>query len=194
MNTRQDTGNLVELLDTLDRNMTGSQVAVDDMIAAIRHRGFGPLIILPALIAMMPTGALPGVPTTMALINACICLQLVFGRDHPWVPGRLGRLRISRERFDKAQTIARPWARRIDRFLHPRLTGLTTYPAPRFIALASLLLGLTMIPLELLPFAAAVPASAIVLLGLGLSVRDGLLILLAALLAGGGFAMIAWLS
>jgi hypothetical protein len=45
------------------------------------------------------------------------------------------------------------------------------------------LLGLSMIPLELVPFAAAAPAGSVLLLALGLVARDGLLTLFGLLLS-----------
>ena len=56
-------------------------------------------------------------------------------------------------------------------------------------------LGLGMIPLELLPFAAAIPALAIVVMALGLTAGDGVMMLLGlgVTLAGGvgiGFWML----
>jgi hypothetical protein len=53
--------------------------------------------------------------------------------------------------------------------------------AYRGIALLAILLATTMVPLELVPFAAAIPAVTLLLLGLGLVGEDGLVILFALL-------------
>jgi hypothetical protein len=55
------------------------------------------------------------------------------------------------------------------------------------IAALSIILALTMIPLEMVPFAAAIPAFSIALFAVGLTANDGLLILfglVAAAVAG----------
>lgn len=177
---------LTGLLTQLKEQLQGDRITVQDMIAAVSDRGFGPLLLVPALLTILPTGAIPGVPTLMALVNTLIAGQLILGRQHPWIPRQLRRIPIDRRAYEAAYKRALPVTRRIDRLLYPRLTLLTRGPGPRLIAALCLTLGLIMIPLELIPFAAAVPATAIALLALGLSVRDGLLLLLGLTVAIGG--------
>lgn len=174
------------LLTELKNYFDGDSFTVEDMIAAVSDRGFGPLLLVPALLVVLPTGAIPGVPTLMALVNTLIAGQLILGRRHPWIPRRLREISLDRRAYEAAYKRALPITRHIDRLLYPRLTLLVYGPGPRLIATLCLALGLIMIPLELIPFAAAVPATAIALLALGLSVRDGLLILLGLAVAVGG--------
>lgn len=185
---------LTGLLDHLKDCLTDDPVRVEDLIAAAEERGFGPLLLVPALLVLTPIGAIPLVPTLMALLNTLIAAQLLIGRRHPWLPRRLRRVKIARQRFEAAHRRATPITARIDRLLYPRLTLLTKGPAPRLVAALVLVLGLVMIPLELVPFAAAVPAFAIVLMGLGLSVRDGLLIVLGLAFAAAGLTGIWFLQ
>ncbi|MGB0216645.1 MAG: exopolysaccharide biosynthesis protein [Alteromonas oceani] len=63
--------------------------------------------------------------------------------------------------------------------LTPRLTVLTQSPASRFVVVYCALFALSMIPLEVVPFAAAVPAFSITLSAVGMMSKDG-----AVLLAG----------
>ncbi|MFD1483588.1 exopolysaccharide biosynthesis protein [Paracoccus nototheniae] len=60
----------------------------------------------------------------------------------------------------------------------PRFSGAVGL---RVVALLCILLCTAVPPLELLPFASSIPMGAIALMGLGLMVRDGLVILIAAL-------------
>ncbi|MDT0635806.1 exopolysaccharide biosynthesis protein [Spectribacter hydrogenoxidans] len=177
---------LTGLLSRMRENFDGDHFTVQEMIEAIEDRGFGPLLLAPALFVMPPIGVIPGVPTLMALVIVLLAGQLALGRRHPWLPRRLRSITIERKKFDLAYDKVVPVTRRIDRLLYPSLPWLTRPPAPRLIAVACLLLALCMVPLELVPFAAAVPAAAIALLALALSVRDGRLILLAASIVGGG--------
>ncbi|MFE8071421.1 exopolysaccharide biosynthesis protein [Marinobacteraceae bacterium S3BR75-40.1] len=93
-----------------------------------------------------------------------------------------------RSSFDRAYRRCRPVTLWIDRFLKPRLTFLLRPPLPRLMAAFCTLLALTMIPLELLPFAAALPALTIALLAMGLSGNDGLWLLLGMAVFAGGAA------
>ena len=187
--TARDAAGLTDILDDLEANADGEALSVGDIVAAFRYRSFGPLILAPAIIAVLPTGALPGVPTTMALCIMLVAGQLLVGRQHAWLPRTLKERWISRESFCKAFTFARRYTRFIDRFIHPRLDALTTGPVRRLVAGVCVMLALTMIPLELVPFAGAIPGLSILLLALGMSTEDGLLVLLGLL--GAGLAIIS---
>lgn len=177
---------LTGLLSRMRESFDGDQFTVQEMIEAIEDRGFGPLLLAPALFVLPPIGVIPGVPTLMAMVIVLLAGQLALGRRHPWLPRRLRTITIERKKFDLAYDRILPVTRRIDRLLYPSLPRLTRSPAPRLVAVACLVLALSMVPLELVPFAAAIPAAAIALLGLALSVRDGRLILAAMAIVGAG--------
>ncbi|MEZ5477657.1 MAG: exopolysaccharide biosynthesis protein [Thiolinea sp.] len=166
----------------------GEELQLGSVVEALEGRGFGPILLAPALLALLPTGGIPGVPTTAGIIIFLVAIQMVFGKTSPWLPKRLREFSFSRDRFNSMLDKVLPVTRKLDAWFHTRLETLTRSPFNRVLALCCALLGLSMIPLELLPFAAAIPAAAIVLIALGLSTRDGVLILLAfaVLLVGAG--------
>lgn len=183
---RDDGITLTTLLDQLDRSNNRAELSVDDVMYAIGERGYAPLTLILALIAMLPTGAVPGVPTVCGVSIALVSVQLVFGKRYPWLPARLRRVSISHERYTKTADRIKPWARRLDRLVKPRLDTLVEGGAARAIGLLFVVLALCMPPLEILPFAAAAPAGAIALISLGLAGRDGLWVLLGLLPAALG--------
>ena len=77
------------------------------------------------------------------------------------MPRKLRERGISHDKLHRSVERVRPWTRRIDRLLAQRLDILLQPVARRFIAVLVIALALAMIPLELLPFAAAMPALAI---------------------------------
>ncbi len=172
--------NLTEQLETLEQQTHGKHIAMTQVLHIIGNRGYGPLLLIVALLAVLPTGFIPGVPSVCGLSIALIAGQLTLGKRSPWLPRRIRAVSIQRERFTAVLERLKPWTRRLDRFVKPRLEFLTYGLAPRFIGLACVALGLGMIPLELLPFAAAAPALAIAMIGLGLSGKDGVWVLLGA--------------
>jgi len=186
---------LTDILETLDRQVEDDKITLQDIADTFNSRGFGPVVLLPALIALLPTGGVPGVPSACGIFIALMAIQLVFGRRSPWLPKVLSRRGVSHERWHRVTQRAKPWTRRIDRFLEPRLRWLMGDVTQRLLALLMVVLGLGMIPLELLPFAAAIPALAIVVMALGLTAGDGVMMLLGlgVTLAGGvgiGFWML----
>lgn len=184
---------LTGVLDQLNQAMDGERVSLGQLVAALNQRGFGPLLLAPALIAILPTGAIPGVPTLCAVTIALTAGQLAAGRRMPWLPAWLQRREIDRVRFSRAFDAARPVTYRLDRFIRPRLAIMVREPVPRLLALLCCALAVLMIPLELVPLAAAMPAAAIALMGVGLGARDGLLIVFGLAAAAGAVTASAWL-
>jgi len=172
-----ETTNLTHYLEILEKKAQGNAISVGDIVVAFQQRGFGPLLLAPALIAFLPTGAIPGIPTVCALLICLINVQRLFGLSHPWVPERLRRVSINRKKFESALRKARPITKRIDRLMYSRYIWLIEPPAGLFIAAFTIVLALAMIPLEMIPFAAAIPSFSIALFALGLTANDGLLIL-----------------
>ena len=181
---------LVKLADEPD----GSELSLVSVVETMQGRGFGPLLLAPTLMVLLPTGAIPGVPTLSALLIMLVAGQLVFGKRTPWVPGRLRRMSFERAKFRAAGGKARPGTERIDRLLKPRLRALTVWPFNRLGAALCLVLAAAMVPLELVPFAAAVPALSIALYALALAAHDGALALfsLAGVVAAGAAAVYFW--
>ncbi len=114
-------------------------------------------------------------------------VQLLLGREHPWVPSRIRRLALAESRFESAYEKAIPVTRRIDRILRRRWKLFAGPTSRRVIAAVVIGLSLLMIPLELVPFAVAIPAAGIALFGIGLSASDGLVVAIGGILATAAF-------
>lgn len=169
------TQTLTDILDGLEEAAgDADRVSVDDAMERLGHRGFGPFLLLPALLEMSPFGAIPGVPTFLAAIIAVAAVQIVAGRTHLWLPGVLERRTLSAKRVKQAVDAARPVAKRFDRWFKARVPVLAGRPARRAAALAALGLCLTVPPLELVPLASTAPMAAIAAFGFAMMVRDGL--------------------
>ncbi len=186
--------NITGVLDQLDKKAEGDKVTLGAMMESIGSRGFGPLILAAALIELMPTGGIPGIPTMVALFVITFASQMVAGRQQPWIPARLRDKGFSKTKFNKARDKIKPATRKIDKLLKPRLQVFVTPFAAKVVGVICILLALTMPPLEVIPWLSYIPASAIALLAVGLSAQDGLVVLLGSLVAlAGVVAGITWL-
>ncbi|PAV24707.1 hypothetical protein C8D92_101305 [Tamilnaduibacter salinus] len=181
---------ITNVLHRIREQAEGDEVAVGTLIDALEHRGFGPLLLAPALIALLPTSGIPGVPSVCGLLIFLIAIQGALGKRSPWVPGRLRRLSMRPQTLVKVVDRVQPYTRRIDRWFRPRWVFLTRAPINRIVALGCAVSGLTMIPLELVPFAGTAPALAITLAAIGMSTRDGIMIVVASLAAAGTLALL----
>lgn len=180
---------LRELRKAADGN--GPKVSVEEIMEAVGHRSFGPLLLLAGLLGMTPVSAVPGVPSMIALITLLVASQLLIGRDTFWLPKFLLKRTVKADKLQKTVRVAAKPARVVDRMVRPRLQALTGPVADRIVALVCVILALAVPPLEFLPFVAFIPSAAIASFGLGLIARDGLLVLIAFAISAGalGFGL-----
>ncbi len=171
---------LQAILDDLD-DLAGAErtVSIDDVLGRVGSRGQGVTLLLPGLVGVTPIGGIPGVPTLLGVLVALLSVQYLLGRDRPWIPGALGRRSVRDSRITGAVDRLRRPCRWIDRHFGHRLEALTGAAAERAAALLCLVFACLLPPLEVVPFAALLPFAAIALLGLALTLKDGLLMLLA---------------
>lgn len=175
-----------EVLGELDELAAGNKrVCIGDVLDDFGERSFGPFILIPPLIELTPIGGIPGVPTFLALIVAITAVQLFLGKDHVWMPQFIQNRSVSGRRLHKAVTKLRGVAHWLDEHSHGRLEQLTQGVWIKVAAVVIVLLCMTVPPLEFLPFASSAPMLAIAVFGLALTVRDGVLMLAALVLAGG---------
>jgi len=176
----RDVNSLEALLDDLGESGHGDGLSLDEILARFQHRSLGVLIALFGLIVVLPLiGDIPGMALLCATLTLVAIGQSVAGRGELWVPRAVGRRRIERRRLERGIEAARPWIRRIDRLLEPRLQPLVAGRPARWVAtLAAALLALALYPLAFVPFGANAPGAGLLLLGLGLMVGDGLLVAL----------------
>lgn len=155
----------------------GARVSIRDLFHRIGDRAHYALLIVFAL-----PNTLPGIPGTSAVLGVpllYLTLQLALGRD-PWLPGFIANRSVARESLALVLERGLPWIERGERYLHPRLTGLTGKRVERAIGILSVVLALAiMLPI---PFGNMMPALAIIFFALGLMERDGAWVI-------GGFTM-----
>ena len=159
------------------------------LLEAFGDRSFGPVLLLLSLIAMSPIGGIPLVPSIIGVTIILFSVQLLFGRNHPWVPAALHRISISSDKLDKFLDDNGKYLKVMDNWFEPRWQGLTSTPAKFFSAIIVTALAALMIPLEVIPFAVAIPAIAIATLSAALIARDGLVMAIGLLLSLGVFAL-----
>jgi len=177
-------GNLTDLLDHLDKKVEhDGEAHVGSIVDEFNNRTFGPVLVILGLVTASPVGGIPGLPTTVGLIVLIFIAQNLVGLDHIWLPNFLEERRLSADKFRKQLKRARPWTRRFDYFVSPRLSILVDSPMDYVLAVLAALLACTLMPLELVPFAAAVPSIGIAAIGLAKTARDGLLALVAIIMA-----------
>lgn len=179
-----ETTRLSELMTSLDKEHEGDDVSLDDVLDTFHSRSFGPLLVIPPLVAL----ALPifGLPTICGIVTALVAIQQVMGRSNPWLPKRIRRLSINADRFHRMVEKVNPWVKRLERLFKPRLAFMDNDATRRVIALFIVLISLSIPFVEPLPMAPALPCAMLLLIALGMLMRDGLAMLIGLVVAVAG--------
>jgi hypothetical protein len=150
-----------------------------DLAAHLDARAWGGLLFLFAAINVLPLP--PGTSAFFAIPLLIVSGQMVFGRATPWFPAPLDRRGVSKQLLRRLVGKMEGAERHIERLFKPRLPKLSGPTAERVIGAACFVLALiAAIPIPLFHMA---PAGAILLFGLSLIYRDGVLVLVAGLAA-----------
>ncbi len=176
----EEPANLEQMLDTL-RDGVGDRetVSIKTLLDAAGSRSFAPALLVAGLIMFSPLSGIPGLPTTAAILVLLIASQMLLGRNHFWLPSAIERRSISRQKLETLLRWCYPVAGFIDRFLKPRLTLLTEGLGTVVIAVAGILVALSVPPMEILPFLATTAGAVLIVLALALIANDGVFALAA---------------
>jgi len=178
MSDPRSVGDILDRLDEVGKEH--DRVTVADATEAFENRSYGPFLLAPALVEQTPVGSIPGVPSTIAAVIVLLAGQMLFGRKRMWLPGFVERRSMPAHKVRTATDNLRGVARILDRWFHGRLEQLTERAAIKVAAAMCIGLACTVPPLEALPMASALPIAAF---GLAMLVRDGALMIAAAVLS-----------
>ena len=168
------------LLDEISEENEGRDpVNIGQVFDVAGERSFGPMLLVPGLIALSPLSGIPGIPTIVGLMVLLITSQILLRRSEIWLPQFVLKRSASRSRFDKALKLLRKVARFVDRLVKPRMVYFAEGPANYVVAALCLLLSIAAPLLEFLPFLITGVGAALTAFGLSLLSKDGLLALLA---------------
>ncbi|MEL6691205.1 MAG: exopolysaccharide biosynthesis protein [Pseudomonadota bacterium] len=148
------------------------------ILSQLQERAFGLFLLILALPCCIPF--LYGVPQVVALPLMFIAAQVALGRKTPWLPSKLAAREVARSSLENLAERAGPWLRRIEALSRPRLTALTRAPLDRVVGLALVLFSASI--LVPLPATNTVPGFAVVVVAMGILQRDGILVILGAIL------------
>lgn len=194
MSQEQNPTTLEQLLDRIAQAASEhGRVSLGAVLDAVGRRSFAPLLLLAGLVTLAPViGDIPGVPTLMGLLVLLTGAQLLFGRDHFWLPAWMLARSLKQQSLCKAIGWMRRPARFIDRFTRPRLTMLTDKAGLYIVAIVCVAIALAMPPMELVPFSANGAGGALTAFGLALIARDGVIALIALILTALTFGFVAY--
>lgn len=156
-------------------------VRIRNIVESFGQRSFVPLLMVPALLVVSPLSGIPLFSSICGATIALISAQMIFGRDHVWLPGFIMRRELKRRWARKA--VSRLWglADKIDSFSGRHLEVLVASPAGKKVTeCLCFISGFGMLFLEAIPFSSSVLGLTAILLGTALITRDGRLVIAGA--------------
>ena len=158
-----------------------AELTLREMVAKMDgDGGLGPVLFVLTLPVLAPLP--PGVSMVVALPLLVVAPQIVIGRRTLWLPKVLERQSIKRPALVKVLHRVLPLLERVETVVRPRLGFLTGRVGASVAGVACTLIAVVLVlPI---PFANLVPALALGMFALGLTRKDGLLVL-------GGYGLIA---
>ncbi|MCI2424532.1 exopolysaccharide biosynthesis protein [Candidatus Acetothermia bacterium] len=157
-------------------------LSLKELLLLAREKGFGILFSLLALPAALPIPA-AGFATPFGFAIVLLSFQFIIARPQPWLPRFILRRSLSSPLVKGMKEKGGPLIHRIEKVMQPRMSLFFT-PLGRILSgVMILLMGtLMMIPI---PLTNTVPAAVVFLIGIGLLLKDGL-VLAGGVLAGLG--------
>lgn len=152
------------------------RISIGDLLEALKRRALGALMFIFAIITALPMP--PGVSAVVGAPLVFLSAQLMLGMN-AWLPRIITDRSLSRVDFHRVVKAASPWLARAEGIMKPRFEFLARPPGVYFAGLVTFVMSL----LVLLPIPGAnmAPSIAICIIALGLLERDGIWIVLGAL-------------
>src|SRR5262245_9185378 len=167
------------LLRDFAATVAAERVTVGEIVAALGDRGLGVLIAIFAIPNILPS-AVPFGNTVFGIFPLIFAVQLACGYDRLMLPDFVANYSLSAASFRALVPLVAAVLSWFERLLKPRFPGVTGLNLERVVGAICVVFSLiTIIPI---PFALNLPAVALVLIGLGLIERDGLAILIGAVI------------
>lgn len=172
--------NMEKLLDRIELASEGQNlVSIDEIMDSVGRRSFGPVLMFVGIILVTPLSGVPGMPTTMGMLVLLTLGQRIIGRKHIWLPVWLVGRRMPRSKLVRGFEIFRPAARILDRLARPRARILLKGPALDLMALTCVVIAVFMPATEVVPFSSSILGLALMLFGVSMMAKDGIVALLA---------------
>lgn len=155
------------------------RLSVADLIETMGARGFGPLVVILSGFLILPLGMVPGMPGVVAVFLILIGGRMMTGETSLWVPARLQRVHFAGHLLAVSVARAQPVALWLRPFVAPRAAVLIDSPVmQRVVALIFMVTGAVIFVAGFIPGLPFVLSLHVLLLGIALSSRDGLIALL----------------
>lgn len=177
------------VLTDLGASLTGERISVAQIIEGLHERGLGFLLFIFSVPMALPLPDPPGVSIIFATPMIILSVQQIMGVHNVWMPERITRISFTRERYDSVMEMLKPYLEWIEKVFRPRFGFMTQGVFSRLIGVAGLIMSLTAcLPV---PLTHTIPSCGVVLMAVGVIMRDGLAVIAGVLVGLGWITALA---
>ena len=178
---------LSQVLEDAKNMLNGEATSLGDILRLFGDRGTAFILLLVALPAALPVPAI-GIFFLVAPPLMFLTAQQMFGKKVIWLPEELKEKEFKTASLISVIDKSIPITRKIEFFLRPRLSILTSAIATCFIGLMGFIMSLSV--LVPLPLTNTVPSIGIAFMAMGVLTRDGLAVIFGAIVGIGWVLML----
>jgi hypothetical protein len=173
-----------DVLEHVVSRYSADYISFEEIKIALHERGFGLLMLIFALPLSIPMPVPPGLTLIPAIPLLFFSVQMLLGKNYPWLPKWLGRKKIKRKTLALFIEAASPYLKRIEKLLRPRYSFATSSAGERVVGFFAVIFSLSIA--NPVPFSNLIPAIGIVLMSLGLLSKDGIPIVIGMIVGSVG--------
>ena len=177
----------VELNRYFFEEVRDKTVTLSDILTLTGERVFGFLLVVLSLPSALPVPA-PGYSVPFGIAMFFLAIQLVIGRDRPWLPDKLLKGSMKLETVQRFLKMGLPWVEKIENVTKPRIAYIcTSLPGKIILGCAIALMSISMmIPI---PGTNTLPAIGIFITAFGLLEDDGIICIAGLFVCSLGLAL-----
>lgn len=166
---------ILSVLRRLGHGPEHERATLGELVTKLDERGHPLVLLLLAAPNLTPGPSMPGFSTVFAVPLCIVALEMALGRRTLRLPRLLANIAVPRRRVARLIVRLEPLLARTERILKPRPPDFTTKARSRTIGAACVVLGAVLaLPI---PLFSLVPATALVVISLGLVARDGVAVI-----------------
>jgi hypothetical protein len=179
-----------KLLVHVIKDFKKERLTLNEIKDSLHELGFGLLMVLFSFPMAIPLPYPPGFTTLLGIPLFFFSWQMLLGYDSPKLPKFIGEKTIKRTTLEKVITKTIPYLQKLERLFKPRLEFSHTIIGERIVGLFSLIFS-TCIVLPII-FGNALPSAGIMLMALALMNKDGIMMIVGAIVGLIGVAIASY--
>lgn len=187
-NSQSSPRSLSDLMIDLKNGFDGSRnITLAAILEGFHERGFGFFLLIMGLFCIIPVPTF-GLKSLVCLPMLYLTVQQALGRHTPWLPPIFTRQAVKEDIFDAFIEHGLKWTRKLEHYAKPRMPQMTQGIMSRLIGITGTIMIICII--NPLPFTNTVPAIGVILMAVGVLMRDGLAVIIGMIV--GTIYSIAW--